>query len=251
MSANKEIIISIHLRKTGGSTFRSILEKVYGDRYLHIVHTHTLNGVWETIKGLDFSNIDIIHGHFPYGLHRFLPRNVECKYITFVRNPVERLMSEYNYIRHYQETIYPYNTKPLIDPNDIGSTTEFLQWAATMDDVGKDNGMTRALAEDRESFFCSPSYYVTERIYNTALGNLNNTHFIGIQENFDADLSVLSKKLGWSSIPEQTRINSFPNRLKSSALLPMDRMKIEGMQLYDMSLFSEAKKLNYVMTQES
>jgi len=251
MSTKKEIIISIHLRKTGGSTFRSILEKVYGERYVHIVHTHNLNGVWETIKGLDFNKIDIIHGHFPYGLHRFFPKNIICKYITFVRNPVERLMSEYNYIRHYQETIYPYNTKPLIDPNDIGSTTEFLQWAATMDDVGKDNGMTRALAEDRESFFCQPSYYVTERIYRSALDNLSDLYFIGIQENFENDLLALSKKLGWSSIPEQSRINSFPNRLKAVDLLPMDRSKIEGMQLYDMNLLEEAKKLNTVMIQES
>jgi len=31
----------------------------------------------------------------------------------------------------------------------------------------------------------------------------------------------------------------------------MDRMKIEGMQLYDMYLLDEAKKLNAVMIQES
>ena len=45
----------------------------------------------------------LVMGHFQYGIHEFLPQ--EYTYVTIVRDPVERVISHYNYLRQTQPEI--------------------------------------------------------------------------------------------------------------------------------------------------
>src|SRR5258708_6595833 len=46
------------------------------------------------------ARMQVFKGHMPFGLHERLPQ--PATYITFLREPVERVISEYYFARHYR-----------------------------------------------------------------------------------------------------------------------------------------------------
>ena len=94
-----ELIIFTHIPKTSGTSFKkTIIEP-------NIKNVNILKN-----KGIkDFKNqIDNNHrfasSHIPYGLHLFTNR--EVKYITFLRDPIERAISYYYFIQDQDPTYY-------------------------------------------------------------------------------------------------------------------------------------------------
>ena len=96
-------LIYIHIPKTSGSAFRSVLLKNFspseyfictgGNRTVRDYLQHSFDQFY-SIR--DLSNIRLFLGHMPYGLHRLIP--TDCSYFTYVREPVDRVLSEYYYI---------------------------------------------------------------------------------------------------------------------------------------------------------
>lgn len=228
----KEIAVGLHIPKTAGSSFKAILEKVYGDRYLEIPNTHSALNAWiEHIKKENLQNIDFVYGHMPYGVHKYFPEGIKCNYITFLRNPIERLMSMFNFNMQLGLNIRE------------ATVSEFLQWVYACRISALDNGMTRVIAGNMSVFTDIPLICVTEHVYIEALKNLKNMFFVGTTENFQKNLESLAGKLGWSSIPEQDRIYHYPNRITKEDLSDLDRRKVGGMQTFDLELWREALRL--------
>jgi len=78
-------LISIHIPKTAGVSFLAILRQVYG------------NGVvcdyGDPVRSLGRARV--VHGHFPAG--RYRSRWPEASLVTWMRDPVERVISYYYY----------------------------------------------------------------------------------------------------------------------------------------------------------
>jgi len=230
----KIITICLHIEKTAGSTFREILRSVYKKKFVDISHTHTLESAWNILSRVSLEeDTEVIYGHMPYGIHKFFPDSVDYRYITFLRNPVERLMSLWHFDRINDGNRHPF---------DKGSSAEFMEWAGNIDSANKDNEMTRIISGNDESFVKKMKYFVKEKDYKMAQDNLLSFYFVGLSEKFNDDLLTLSKLMGWNSVPKQERIFSFPERLHSNDLPEMDRRKIEGMQYYDTCLWNLANK---------
>ncbi|WP_370479356.1 sulfotransferase domain-containing protein [Tamlana flava] len=96
-------LISIHIPKTAGTSLTNILRRQYPDA-LELLYQHNNNSeknkqMWqgEPIV-LGHRGIRCIHGHFPakLSLKQSYP---EAKIITWMRNPVERMISTYNYYK--------------------------------------------------------------------------------------------------------------------------------------------------------
>ena len=93
-----ENVIFLHMPKAGGTTLRHIFYDQY--KYLNENEIYTINRTKETSL---FHNIDknekqkikLLIGHMPFGLHNNLNNNFN--YITFLRNPIERVISAYFY----------------------------------------------------------------------------------------------------------------------------------------------------------
>lgn len=92
-------LIFLHIPKAAGSTFNSIARMQYRKDHIKdfaankIVTEIREFGEMTTEKRDSFR---IFLGHVPFGLHRHL--GAEAGYASVVRDPVERLISDYNYI---------------------------------------------------------------------------------------------------------------------------------------------------------
>lgn len=103
------IIISVHVPKTGGTSFRKLLESFYGSRlqsdYDWVARPPAIKG--QQLLGTDdelreqLSGIDCIHGHFNVRKYIRLMsiEDIEPIFITWLRNPIERAASTYHFLR--------------------------------------------------------------------------------------------------------------------------------------------------------
>ena len=87
-------IIFLHIPRTGGTTFRDILERFYHSE--NVIEIKKFIESEETIRTYtkdEQSKIKLIKGHLNFGIHELI--NGDCKYITFLRDPVKRAYSHF------------------------------------------------------------------------------------------------------------------------------------------------------------
>ena len=104
------MIISVHIRKCAGTSFRKSLCDYFSDK-ICLDYGDEVGSSWpssiqkrkessELVKKNKkeiINRYNIIHGHFYKNKYDFL--NVEKQYITFMRNPTERILSNYYYLK--------------------------------------------------------------------------------------------------------------------------------------------------------
>lgn len=191
--SNLQNIIFIHIPKTAGS---SLYENFYHQypllKFMHYLdHQHgDLMGVNDQFRQEDFKSlpswvkrrVQIHGGHMPFGFHNTLAE--KSQYITFLREPVSRVISNYLHIKHHRH--HPQNS--LIVRENL-SIKDYV-----MDDRfgGGRNLMTRMLAGTYSSARVNLS------LYERAMENVNSVNmFVGFTEDFENSLALLSAKLNW------------------------------------------------------
>jgi hypothetical protein len=89
-------LVFMHIPKTAGTTLASSLQWNYPPR--QTIHVDLLGHVQDMEKvPLELrSRARLVHGHIPYGIHKYIPR--QCEYVTILREPVDRVISAYKYV---------------------------------------------------------------------------------------------------------------------------------------------------------
>lgn len=173
-------LISIHVPKTAGSSFRRILETAYDEPGAFQPIYTADDGVellWEDrLPQLD-PRTRALHGHFP-ATPAFLESFPHAKLVAWIREPVARTVSYYNYWKR---------TPPHGNPHH----DEFLQRNLSIVDFARHPEMRREMQD----------YF--RRV------DLDDFFFIGLTERFDADVRLLAERLGWPP-PEVPRVNTAP-----------------------------------------
>jgi hypothetical protein len=115
------LLVSVHLPKTAGTSFGESLADCFGDRLFRDYADAPLNtpplkrklaAVLAGLRNLAAppARFDCIHGHFLPVKYRWLPPRREPRFVTWMRDPVERLASHYQYwVRSYD----PRTARPL------------------------------------------------------------------------------------------------------------------------------------------
>lgn len=111
MLSNEEtILISVHIPKTGGTSFSSILRDLYGAGYLEDYEWIDDRPDW-MINGLDrlsdkeimdsIQGVRCIHGHFlaeKYARLQYIS-GLSVRFATWLRDPIDRAVSMYYFLR--------------------------------------------------------------------------------------------------------------------------------------------------------
>jgi len=101
---SNSLIVSVHIHKNAGMNFKKHLIKFFDDSLLlsygrdeRILERFFTKINVPKYNKSDFDNIAIIHGHFLTDLFDFLKRDI--KYAIFLRDPVERVISNYYFFK--------------------------------------------------------------------------------------------------------------------------------------------------------
>ncbi len=108
------MLISVHIPKTAGTSFGAVLAEKFGAGLLRDYNRPMHSPpVWRNTRALcdcvlnagrKFSGIKCIHGHFLPLKYRWLGLRHNVRFVTWLRDPVERLASNYyHWLRNSNE----------------------------------------------------------------------------------------------------------------------------------------------------
>lgn len=212
-------LISIHIPKTAGTSFRNILKSVYGEKNV-VRFDISMRGVVrlneKPYAEKQLPSAKVIHGHFSYEAIKScygIPEG--CPVITWLRDPVQRVASNYYYLE-----------SRLID---------ILQ--EEKHDLHILEKMQRSLPE------FARAEINRNRMSKFLNGvELKNLTFIGIQEQFEIDLPLLAAKLKWPRVPVVLYHNVTSE--KENRQIPDDLAEeIRSLNAEDVRLYEEAMAL--------
>jgi hypothetical protein len=216
------MIVSVHLPKTAGSSFLSILKNRFGERLLLDYGDFPVNTPRDsrqnnavisdnTITQIDFSGYDCIHGHFLPRKYLSLAKKEQTLFVTWLRDPLERMVSHYTFWKRTYHPIHsPYLHRRMI----------LEEWSL-------------------ERFCLSDEMH---NIYAQFLWcfSLSLFDFIGITEHFEDDIVCFSKRYLSGSLHSIPQLNVAPSAFSIDSLCNSFRSRFRYFHSEDYNLYNEA-----------
>lgn len=186
-------LIVVHIPKTAGTTLAIILTERYGaDNVLGIRGAREARQEFAASPELVRGAPRLITGHQPFGLHAHVPR--ACDYLTFLRDPVERVVSHYYHVLH-EETHY---LRDRVVSKGF-TLEEYVENPMRTPEL--DNHQTRMLA-DYELSQATRVGGADRSLLESAKLNLDTMFAcVGLTERFDETMVLLTDALGWARTP--------------------------------------------------
>lgn len=218
------MLISVHLPKTGGESFRESLRQHFGPAFLEDYRDFPINtpvikrnvhALLESAKNRfrPFDENLCIHGHFLPLKYLFLSPRLNVRYITWMRDPVERLASHYYFWKRTSESVEGQPLKRrMLDEN----------WSF-------------------ERFAFGPEH---RNIYSQMFWGfpLKKLDFIGITEHYEEDFKYFCNNF-LGIILEEKRTNVNQEQEGCPYITDMNlRKRIEEYHCADMAMYRNARK---------
>jgi hypothetical protein len=236
------VVLFVHIPKTAGTSLNRILRLKYGlwpptnlfDLQTTFGYNQYGDGPTERLEKIaslhpaEAARIRLIHGHFGFGIHEYVTR--PYVYLTFLRDPVERVISSYHQLRRGQQF-----------DDDALSLADFLdQGERYFESFYIDNGHVRALAGAQGLHNNRPFGTVRDDLLDQAKHNLKTQpFFVGISERFDESLLLLKRAMGWRTC-YYARANVAPRRKRYDDVAPDVRARLRELTRYDQRLYDWA-----------
>jgi hypothetical protein len=229
----------IHLPKAGGTTLNAHLQTHFGpDEICEIP-------LWKDLphKPPDLARPRYLAGHTYYEAFKLLPRNPV--FITMLRDPIERSISQYEQLRRV--LLSPVGNTDWQHRNLQEMTWEqFIETPGTRDSIS--NVQTRYLAAKFEpeikslQDIASAKEQVDLLDVDLAKRRLNEFAFVGILEEFDRSMHLLSFTFGWPLTTVQS-FNMAPTRIKREDVAPAILDALAALNQLDLDLYAYAQRL--------
>nr|WP_272506048.1 sulfotransferase family 2 domain-containing protein [Salinibacter ruber] len=224
----------IHIPKTAGTTFHTILRKQYGQSSIAAVRAFTPDELEAQMQSLGVADradpdVEAVSGHMIFGAHRYLDGPLQ--YLTFVREPVSRVISDYYYVRRTPDHDF---YDPVVTEN--YSLADYVVSGITIYTNNVQTRMISGIGRDVDFGDC------TSDMLDRALHNLDE-HFagIGLTERFDESVTLMQRKLGWSLPMYKTR-NRTKKRPGRAEIPDATRTLIREHNALDLKLYQYAKE---------
>lgn len=227
--AEQPTIIFLHILKASGSTLKFLLNRCYPEENSYTIYPHT-GGSAEELAAMDQTRLQMVSGHFGFGIHEHIHR--PTAYITVLRDPVERVLSNYY---HEKRASISHLYEALQDGMDIPAYIKFY-----VEELEADNVQTRMIAGNWYRRGHGPC---TDEMLATAKANLRD-HFAvtGITERFDESFLLMKRQFGWR-YAFSPRFNVTKNRPQRAAVPAETIALIEKHNQYDRALYEYAIQL--------
>ena len=262
----------IHLPKTAGTTFNAILEPLLSG--LTYCPEYFLTGLVQ--PDLDeLRKFQLFRGHFPYALFSDIIFPEGFIGLTFLRDPVQRTMSNYKFMQHLLTQDHLLELPQYADEFEQIKHLGLPGLLARTDlKINRDwvNFQTGFLGSSMEPSFLFPVFLlklfpgkefllqdrysrlrsrvndiyifgkyenkdVTRTTLDLARQRLREIAFLGLVERFQDSLFLLSYTFGWRPIPDATRLNVTPEKDKWKPADPETLARIRDMVRLDLELY--------------
>lgn len=232
-----ETLIFLHLPKTAGQTFMSILLRQYPSRVVRLEPDRETDRRWlrlpEQVREANREGAAVITGHFRYGIHRWVEG--PCRYVTFLREPVDRVLSHYYYQRERPEN--PQHDLVRSIPGGLAGAVAHEEYTQLQ------NMQTRMLAGvPEDGNLLAEQELPDDEMLARAKRNLEACAIVGLTERFDETLAMMATTLGWRT-PVYASRNTTRQRPKVDALPPDIQELVRERNALDLALYEQARVL--------
>lgn len=198
----KPLTIFTHVPKTAGTSFmHSVLIPTFGeDRIVDVQIRQFRNRVHE--------EHEVVVGHNAYGGHLLTRRPV--RYVTFLREPIDRAISHYYFIRGCDPRLCQH---PLYGEAMRLSLSDFYRQQRFQ------NGMARMIAGFWWDNWMANLPGIEKMLRRVAESNLRTRYVaFGIQERFHESIKHIVHDFGWKCLPTRERHKETHDRIGMSDL---------------------------------
>src|SRR3972149_251712 len=234
---NTKSYIFVHIAKTAGSTLLSIMENVFNrDEILYLYdnddYPQNVEGL-KRMSGQEKRRYRLFTGHFPFGLHEYISQ--PCKYITILREPVDRVISTYNHIKNVECMSKDEDFRKRWEEARKMSLEEFVK-----SDILPYQSNYKVYCLVDRAFHRGAC---TTADLEMAKKNLKEQFVIaGLTERFDETVVYLRRNLGWA-VPFYSKMNVSEGGMKKN-ILPKSTIKlIEEQNWMAIDLYNYATEL--------
>ena len=223
-------VIFLHIPKTAGTNIHNILHREYrSEERFSFVSTRD-EEKFVSLSESEKEKIEILIGHQNFGLHEHFKR--PSTYFSFMRNPVERIISAYYY--YLNNPSFPAAIK--MKENKINSLKEFVECGLF---PMEDNMQTRFIGGGRDIAFGK----CTDELFEKAISNIEKYFsVVGTEEKYDESLLLLKNNYGWKKWPFYSRLNVNKKKPNISEFDLSTMNAIRNANLVDEKLYQYVKK---------
>lgn len=202
-------IVSIHIPKTGGSSFFVMLQQQYGSRCLQLWRKDVRMRLDEMGRIGDIpAGVEVLHGHFHYTEVQHLVEPSSTKLITWLRDPVSRVVSRYHFMKRNVEhdESHPKRGEPV---------PSLLEFASRSSHRNTMSDFLRGIA-------------------------LSDLFFVGLLDCFAEDLQRLAQMLGWPAVDMVHLKNNTPYKALQPDLTETELLAVRDLNSEDVELYRQA-----------
>lgn len=235
--AEQRRVVFLHIAKTAGTTLRYLMRQQLGEKNIYVLH-NMLDIAYQSDAALN--RYSHFMGHIGYA---FLARVPEPRFaFTFLRDPVDRVLSLYYYWRNQT----PKRAHGVKD----GPTLARAHDLPAFLELAEENNQILAQIRDTQTWqlfydyplFCRLKHrdVSEEEVLATAKAHLQELDFVGFRECTEASVGELADRLGWKGIAAAPRMRETPDRPRRESLDPSVLARIGELTQLDAALYAFA-----------
>lgn len=227
------VLLFMHIPKTAGTSLRKIIEHQVPKEKRHFIYN--VKDKFDFINFKNKNNLQFIFGHFNYADRIDTYLNRDYKFVTFMRDPVEQVISHYYHFYNSPDSTNP-NRANIIKPEHLVSLDKFIN---------------APIANNLQIKYISGILNNKLKIYPKKTLELAKYHidhyfdFIGITEYYDDSIKYLCNRYGLDSEIKMLNVGERPKAKDISNKL-IEKIKKRNqldIKLYNYVLEKFSKKI--------
>ncbi|MEM1415958.1 MAG: sulfotransferase family 2 domain-containing protein [Myxococcota bacterium] len=190
----RNLLVQIHVPKTGGMTLQGTLHRVYGDaRFYFVQNPQAMSDELERFatRLAATPSLRMVSGHIAHGIAEAY--GASGRYFTALRDPVDRVLSHY---RHHKRKGWNLTLREFLETQGWGSWNVQARMLSGFELDDQRKGLWTGLPGTMQPADAYAERW-SEDLTQRALDNLDACAVVGLTHRFDEYVTLLATTLGW------------------------------------------------------